>query len=168
MNSLKEEAQEILKKLGFQITGPLLEANVLTALAFFAQRMPTLDEETKLGFFRGMDLHKDVSTDWLYGDAVVAAFRREGEALFKLFYTKAGTSPYNLGIVPGGRRFYRFQVRWSVEVLVSRASDFVYVPGSPAPPRQRTWDLPGGGGGIQFIIPKADSFLVEMPPPVAA
>jgi hypothetical protein len=159
MNITPQTIQTMLRRLGFRLTGPLLEERVRTALEFFARRMPTLAEDTRFGFLRGMDLHKPLEVQWLPDGARVAAFRLADEPLLKLFYTKPGTSPYHLGIVPGGRRFQRFRLRQPCEVLISRAADFVYASANAAATGQRSWARPGGGGGLQYIIPHADRFL---------
>jgi hypothetical protein len=164
MNALDQSVQNVLNQLVYRLTGPFLESNVQAALDFFQRRMPSLSVETKLGFFRGIDLHKPVCVEWLPAGAIIAAFRRQGEPLFKLFYTKPGTSAYHLGVVPIGRRFFRFRVRASVEVLSSRAGSFIYAAaadsaGGPA------WATPGGGGGIQYIVPDAMQSLEEILPP---
>lgn len=165
MSDLNQATQETLTQLGFRLTGPFLENNVRTALEFFARRMPALDEETRLGFFRGMDLHKPIQAVWLAGGTAVAAFRRQGEPLFKLFYTKPGTSPYQLGVVPVGRSFHRFRVRVPAEVLAARAGDYVYASADDAAAARFSWALPGGGRGLQYIIPSAEHVLEEVPSP---
>ena len=157
----------MLAQLGFPIAAPLVQENVGTALEFFDCRMPTLNDATKLGFLRGMDLHKEVRPEWLHSGSQVAAFRRAGEPLFKLFYTKPGTSPHHLGIVPLGRKFHRFHVRQPVEALASRAADFIYASADDATAGLKTWALPGGGGGLQYIIPDADRFLEIVASPLA-
>ena len=166
MNDSDKAVQDMLAKLGFRFTSPLQERNVRTALAFFQRRMPSLKEDSKLGYLRGMDLHREVQEEWLHSGVEVAAFRRAGEPLFKLFYTKPGTSPFHLGIVPNDRAFHRFRVQWSVQVLASRAGSYVYASAGDAAPGQRSWALPGGGGGQQYIIPNADQFLDEILNPV--
>lgn len=168
MNDLSQATQQMLTRLGFRLTGPAVENNVRTALDFFQRRMPTLDEDTRFGFLRGMDLHKEIQVEWLHGGSQVAAFRRGGEPLFKLFYTKPGTSAFHLGIVPVCRRFHRFRVRRSAEVLACRAADFVYASAEEAAAARFSWALPGGGGGLQYIIPNAESLDEILPPPAAS
>jgi hypothetical protein len=167
MKDLHQATRDMLDRLGFRLTGPFVEGNVRTALEFFQRRMPSLPDDTAFGFLRGMDLHSEVRVAWLYVGAQVAAFRREGEPLFKLFYTKPGTSSYHLGIVPLGRRFHRFRVLWTTEVLASRAADYVYASADEAAGHRFSWALPGGGGGIQYIIPNAEKSLGGVSPPAA-
>src|SRR4051812_38029932 len=90
------------ERLGLPMAVPLVGRNLLTALNFLQRRMPLLAEETTEGFLRGIDLHKEVRIVWLQKGASVAAFRRIGEPLFKLFFTKPGTGPQALGIIPDG------------------------------------------------------------------
>lgn len=165
MNPVGLNCHETLARLGFRLTSPFVENNVRVALEFFQRRMPGLSEETRFGFLRGMDLHKPVQVEWLHVNTPVAAFRREGEPLFKLFYTKPGTSPFQLGIIPVGRRFHRFRVGCSVAVLASRAADFIYASADEAAVARFRWALPGGGGGLQYIISNADQILAEVKPP---
>ncbi len=154
----ERELDHWLKKLELP-AAPLVRRGLGTALDFFHRRMPLLKEVTTEGFLRGMDLHKEVRMELLQAGNQVAAFRREGENLFKLFYTKAGTSPYRLGIVPNGRRFQRFTLRRPVEVLATHAADYIYTSAEDTAKAQSNWELPGGGGGLQYIIPDAESCL---------
>jgi hypothetical protein len=152
------DVKDWLTRLGIP-SAPLVQRSTRTALEFFQQYMPALEEETKKGFLRGMDLHSEVRSEWLPPGTKVAAFRRQGEALFKLFYTKPGTSVYHLGVVPAGRRYRRFNVKRSVDVLAARAASFVYASAEDVVAGRPLWAVAGGGGGIQYIIPHADSFL---------
>jgi hypothetical protein len=61
---------------------------------------------------------------WLEPGPKIAAFRRMGEPLSKLFYARAGTGSDRLGIVPDGRQFQRFAVRRPTEALSSRAAQY--------------------------------------------
>lgn len=155
MNNTNQVVETVLSQLGMQFAAPMVQQNVQTALEFFKSRMPTLSEANQLGFLRAMDLHSPVTKERLFGGETVAAFRRDGEPLFKLFYTKAGVSPYQLGIVPGDRQFHLFAVHWSVKALVSRTGNLVYASADDAPGGH----LAGGVGGVQYIIPDADQFL---------
>lgn len=148
-----------LERLGLPVAVPLVARNLLTALEFINRRMPGVPQETVEGFLRGIDLHKEVRLIWLQPGETVSAFRRFGEPLFKLFYTKVGTSPDRLGIVPTGRQFRRFVVRRTVEALSSKAAAFVYASAEDPIAGTPPWRWPGGGGGIQYIIPDAESSL---------
>lgn len=136
-------------------SAPLVRASLGTALRYFEMWMPTLDEETKLGFLRGMDLHKPVKVTRLPAGTGLAAFRQAGESPFKLFYTKVGTSIENVGVNPATRSFVRFVVRSDVEALESRATAIA-----------DTWSVAGqryvaDGGGIQYVIPASSAFLIR-------
>jgi hypothetical protein len=136
---------------------PMTRAGVATALRFFASRMPLLSQADQLSFLRGMDLHSPVRELTLAPPAVLAAFRYSSESAFKLFYTKAGTSPQTLGINPGGRVFRRFRVVMPAVVLESRCTA-----------ARQTWTDPDSrqafeGGGLQFVVPNAERVLVLVP-----
>jgi hypothetical protein len=154
----EKDVNDWLARLGVP-AAPLVQRSARAALEFFQERMPGLDEKTKAGFLRAMDLHHEVKRQWLNSGAKVAAFRRQSEPLFKLFYTKPGTSAYHLGIVPNGRRFRPFKVKRAVEVLSARAGSFVYASADDVGAGCPLWAMPGGGSGIQYIIPNADSCL---------
>jgi hypothetical protein len=158
------DVKDWLTRLGVP-SAPLVQKSTRTALEFFQQYMPALEEQTKRGFLRGMDLHSEVRSEWLPPGTKVAAFRRQGEALFKLFYTKPGTSVYHLGVVPAGRRFRRFNVKRSLDVLAARAASFVYASAEDVVAGRPLWATAGGGSGVQYIIPHADEFLELMGEP---
>jgi hypothetical protein len=158
------EIKDWLTRLGVP-AAPLVQKSTRAALEFFQQYMPALEEQTKGGFLRGMDLHSEVRAEWLPPGTKVAAFRRQGEPLFKLFYTKPGTSVYRLGVVPAGRRFRPFRVKRSVDVLAARAASFVYASSDDVLAGRPLWATGGGGGDIQYIIPHADSFLEAIDQP---
>ena len=154
------------ERLGLPMAVPLVGRNLLTALEFLGRRMPTLPDQTIEGFLRGIDLHKDVKIVWLQKGQSVAAFRRAGEPLFKLFYTKVGTGPERLGIVPQGRQFCRFTVEQPVEVLSARAADYIFASADDPVTGKSPWRWPGGGGGVQYVIPNAEHCLRTTPAPI--
>ena len=86
---------------------PVPRAGLVCALEFFALRMPSLSENDQFDFLRGMDLHSPMRQVTLAPGQQLAAFRKAGENPLKLFYTKAGTSIYSLGINPSSRGFRR-------------------------------------------------------------
>lgn len=136
---------------------PVPRAGVTTALTFFTRFMGSLPPEERLSFIRGMDLHSPVRTIVLSPPAVVAAFRYAAQNPYRLFYTRAGTSPHNLGVNPNGRSFRRFRVIHPVEVLESRCTS-----------ARETWTDPDSraafaGGGIQYVIPRSDQVLSLIP-----
>ncbi len=149
-----------ISKLGIT-PAPLVQRNIRIALEFFLRQMPSLLDETKEGFLRGIDLHSNVRTEFLQPGATVAAYRRNGEELFKLFYTKTGVSKYDLGIVPYNRKFQKFKVAFPGEVLVSKCASYIYASSDDALAGRRLWSVPGGGRGIQFIIPNSRRCLIE-------
>ncbi len=147
-----------LNRLAFRRVNPFVRENLGTALDFFRGQMPALEDATKEDFLRGIDLHKPVHQTMLQPGEKLAAYRQPGEAIFKLFYTRPGIYMDRLGINPADRRFVRFRVRLPVSALVSTASavrDHWTMRGV-------TWQA--GGGGLQFIIPHAQSALEESCP----
>jgi hypothetical protein len=135
---------------------PLVRAGLATALAFFHLRMPELPRTMCMNFLRAMDLHKPVSEVGLAAGDEVAAFRKSNEDPLKLFYTKPGTSPAQLGVNPNARGFMRFRVRQPTVALQSRS----------APALDRWTDAShylAAGGGLQLVIPNAHATLQVLP-----
>jgi len=133
---------------------PVPRAGVVTALRFFGRYMSALPPEERLSFLKGMDLHSPVRIVTLAPPAIVAAFRYGPQNPYRLFYTRAGTSPRTLGVDPNGRSFRRFRVTQPVEVLESRCTS-----------ARQTWTDPDArtvfdGGGIQYVIPRSDQVLL--------
>ena len=131
----------------------MTRAGVAAALRFFEVYMPTLPLEKQFSFLQGIDLHSPMREVTLTPPAVLAAFRYPTQNAFGLFYTLAGTSPYSLGINPGGRMFRRFRVTVSVRALESRCSS-----------ARETWTdvdprMAFAGGGLQYIVPRAEDVL---------
>jgi len=132
---------------------PVTRAGLARALAFFAMRMPSLSEDDQFDFLKGMDLHGGIREVTLAPPQPLAAFRKAGENPFKLFYTKAGTSMYALGINPSTRGFQRYRVTQPVVALESRCTG-----------ARDTWtdaNTPyvASGGGLQYIVPNASQVL---------
>jgi len=133
---------------------PFTRAGVETALRFFRMRMAGLPEPERFAFLKGMDLHSPVSETTLSPPQEVAAFRTSGQHPLRLFYTKIGTSVHLLGVNPDARVFRRFRVLRPVVALQSRCAG-----------ARDTWSDPGqspyvgAGGGLQLIIPHADTAL---------
>ena len=134
-----------LQELGV-MGGVLPDRYLKTALKFFDGFMPGLSRADCVGYLKAIDLHAPpalgVGVVWLRAGALLAKYRYRDRGNL-VFFTKAGTSPHQLGIQVAGRHFERYRVVTPCTVLRSRCADF----GMAA------------GGGIQFIVPHADSVL---------
>jgi len=136
---------------------PMVRAGLATALSFFHLRMPDVSRAMRVNFLKAMDLHSPVSETTLVPETVVAAFRKSNEDPLKLFYTKAGTSPHQLGVNPTTRGFIRFRVIRPTTALQSRSAAAL-----------DTWTdathyYQAAGGGLQLIIPAAHAALRVLP-----
>jgi hypothetical protein len=136
---------------------PVVRAGLLATLSFFHLRMPDLPRSMRLNFLKAMDLHSPVSEITLSPGNIVAAFRKSTEDPLKLFYTKPGSSPHQLGVNPNDRGFMRYRVRRPAPALQSRATAAV-----------DTWTdnrqyYVASGGAIQLIIPDAHAALEVLP-----
>jgi hypothetical protein len=136
---------------------PVVRAGLLAALTFFHLRMPDLPRAMRLNFLKAMDLHSPVSEITLSQGNIVAAFRRFNEDPVKLFYTKPGSSPHQLGVNPNARGFMRYRLRRPSQALQSRAAAAV-----------DTWTdnklyYVASGGALQLIIPDAHAALEVLP-----
>jgi len=90
-------------------------------------------------YLEAMDLSKPVHRRKIAKDTVLIGYRNR-KRLYGEFYTVAGTSPRDVGIITAGRAFTQYRVRRSVEALESRASSFKHI-------------ARGSGGAKQYIIP---------------
>ena len=135
--------------------GPLVENNLKTAVAFFLQYYRDINIHTKLAsLFKGIDWHQPVRVRRCPPNERVAAFRQVGDEMnlsHPMFFTKPGTSPRALGIVPAGRVYCEYQFQVMTEALESRVSSFVWTRG---PHDWREESRPLYYLGIQYIIPK--------------
>jgi hypothetical protein len=136
---------------------PMVRGGLSTALSFFHLRMSDLPRTMRLNFLKAMDLHSPISEVMLVPDSVVAAFRKSNEDPLRLFYTKAGTSPHQLGVNPTARGFMRFRVRRPTSALQSRSAAAL-----------DTWTdashyYQASGGGLQLVIPEAHAALWVLP-----
>lgn len=145
---------------------PVPRRNLRTALAFFRQAMPTLGVGMAANFLRAMDLSRPVLDRMLTPTDRVIAFRVGNESPFKLFYTRAGASPFASGINPAGRSIVRFDVRGSARALESYTTgtlDVWTVPSEDQPlvfaPRANRSGVWVAGGGTQLIIPRSFAVL---------
>lgn len=135
-------------------SGPTVESNLKTAIAFFLKYYRDINIRTKLpSLFRGIDWHQAVRLTPLPKDAGVAAFRPAGSEMDlsqPMFFTKPGTSPLALGIIPTGRIYCQYAFQVTTEVLESKVASFVWTR-SPRDWRQETRPL--HYLGTQYIIP---------------
>lgn len=143
-----------LRKLGKEGAPPLVRKNLRHALEFFDKRMKGLPLETKKSFLDAMDLHEkaipveEITLTAKKGELLVA-FRPPAQDPLRLFYTRAGTSPYKLGIDPEGYKPVYFKLKGDVRVLRSRTTGVkAYNSGAIV-----------DAGGEQFIIPNASQYL---------
>ncbi len=125
---------------------PIPREYLATALTFFRVHMPELSRDDCVSYLKGIDLHAParmgVQQVLLQPGMELAKFRW-GSSPNMVFFTKAGSSPYHLGINPAGRHFERYRVVRPAVALRSRCADFAT----------------GAGGGIQYIVPHAGSVL---------
>jgi hypothetical protein len=149
---------------------PVPRSNLRTALAFFSHAMPALPTAMAANFLRAMDLSRPVVDGLLTPADRVVAFRVGNESPFKLFYTRAGASPYSSGINPAGRSIVRFEVRGTARALESYTSgtlDVWTIPSEDQPltfsPRAKRSGVMVGGGGTQLIIPRSYAVLQVVP-----
>jgi hypothetical protein len=145
---------------------PVPRKNVRLALSFFSQAMPTLPTDMAANFLRAIDLSRPVHDRLLTPADRVIAYRVGNESPFKLFYTRAGASPFNSGINPAGRSIVKFEVRSTARALESYTSGTLDVWTLPASdqllsfsPRANRSGVMVAGGGTQLIIPRAHSVL---------
>jgi hypothetical protein len=145
---------------------PVPRQNLRTALAFFSQAMPTLGTSMAANFLRAMDLSRPVFDRLLSPADRVVAFRVGNESPFKLFYTRAGASPFTSGINPAGRTMVRFAVRGTARALESYTSGTIDVWTFPAEDQPLTFaaranrsGIMVAGGGTQLLIPRSYALL---------
>lgn len=149
---------------------PAPRNNARVALAFFSQAMPSLPTGMAANFLRAMDLSRPVHDRMLSASDRVIAYRVGNESPFKLFYTRAGASPFASGINPAGRSIVRFQVLGTARALETYTSGTLDVWTLPSSdqllsfsPRANKSGVMVAGGGTQLIIPRAPSVLRIVP-----
>lgn len=135
--------------------GPMVEGNLKTAIAFFLKYYRDINIRTKLpSLLKGVDWHQPVHLVLCQPNQPLVAFRQAGDETnlsHPMFFTKPGTSPRALGIIPTGRVYCEYQFQVLAEVLESRVSSFNWTRG---PHDWRDETRPLHYLGIQYIVPK--------------
>ncbi len=145
------------------VNAALPRDGVAKSLSFFDRHMPRLGVEQASDFLRAMDLSRPVRSVMLTSHDRVIAFRRAGEAEFKLFYCRSGSSKYESGINPEGRSVVRFRVRLNCPALESYSTGVIdtwsYPSNMTIAPRKKSYGYMAMGGGAQLLIPDAHRWL---------
>lgn len=148
---------------------PVRLTAIATSLKFFELYMPRLSLELAEDFLRATDTSRAVRSIQLRPKDRVIAFRKAGEAEFKLFYTRAGNSKYSSGLNPNGRTAVHFQVRVPCAALESYTTGAIdtwsYPSSLSIAMRKNATGYMASGGGLQLIIPDAHRFLELIPNP---
>lgn len=151
--------------LGDPKAAPSVAKNMNIALDYFKNRMfghknprrfDEMDTETQINYLRGNDYHSPVTfhdresgpgSPLAPGTVLEQFVYADGTP--SNYFTKVGTSPYDLGINPAGRHGVRYVIREPVQALETRIADFRFRALSPD-----KWKASAGnrGGGTQFII----------------
>lgn len=146
---------------------PVRRRAIATSLKFFEAKMPRLSLELAEDFLHATDTSRSVQAIQLRPKEPVIAFRKAGEAEFKLFYTRPGNSKHSSGLNPTGRSAVHFQVRVScagLESYTTGAIDTWSYPSSMSiAVRKNSTGYMASGGGLQLIIPDAHRFLELVP-----
>ena len=142
---------------------------IATSLKFFEANMPQLSIELAVDFLRATDTSRDVRVVQLQPPERLIAFRKMGEAEFKLFYTRPGNSKYSSGLNPQGRTAAHFKVRspcMALESYTTGAIDTWSYPSTMSLAiRKNSTGYMASGGGIQLIVPDAHRFVELIPNP---
>jgi hypothetical protein len=142
---------------------PVRRRAIATSLKFFDSKMPSLPVDLAEDFLRATDTSRNVQMIQLRPKERVIAFRKAGEAEFKLFYTRPGNSKHSSGLNPRGRSAVHFQVRTSCSALESYTTGAIDTWSYPSSMclavRKNSTGYMASGGGLQLIIPGAHRFL---------
>lgn len=157
-----ERLKDWATELGVPASPDRLRA-IATSLKFFEAKMPRLKLEDAEDFLRATDTSRAVKSIYLVLNERVIAFRKAGEAEFKLFYTRPGNSKYSSGLNPKDRTAVHFRVRISCAALESYTTGVIdtwsYPSSLSISVRKNTTGYMATGGGLQLLIPDAHRFL---------
>ena len=101
---------------------PVRRNGISEAISFFSQHMATLPTNEAIDFLRCMDLTKPVTSIRLRPGEILVAYRCLTQNPLRLFYTRKGYAPQDLGLNLSGKVKRVFRVTTSLPALESHTT----------------------------------------------